>query len=130
MLSLHLPAFQRYGTDTNGDWRHKRWSIEPASIAIRPCRLAASQTIADNDPAEQSSTSHSATDNSSRTRYQNSHLATVFSRQVIFVATDHVTSPPPVASTNSGSTSRAANSSACPLTMASRLPSSSDHHNP
>jgi hypothetical protein len=39
-------------------------------------------------------------------------LATVLSGHVIFVATDHVASAPPVAFTNSGSSNREANSSA------------------
>jgi hypothetical protein len=51
----------------------------PASKDVRPICLAASQITADNEPAEHSSKSHSAANSSSRTRGQNSRLATVLS---------------------------------------------------
>lgn len=69
----------------------------PAGPALRAC----SQPIAESDPAELSSRSHSEANYWSRTWCQNHRFATVLSGQVIFVAKDHVTSTPLVAFTNS-----------------------------
>lgn len=104
-----------------------RKEIDTVSSACRPAFRARSQRTADSDPAAHNNKSHSAVNNSSRIRGQPCRFGSLTGGHGSAVVTDQVTSPPPVTRTNSGSIRRAASASACPLTMASRLPPSSGH---
>lgn len=120
-----LELLARVPKGRSGD--DNRRSSAPMSKAFLPVCWACTQKIADSEPAEQSSRSHSVANNSLRIPGQWVRFGSLTGGQARAVTTDQVTSAPPVARTNSGSISRAAKASACPLTMASRFPASSVH---